>query len=50
MLVQQRRGLVNRKEEEEGEKEDQESAIPWYDLKMKTEVPSGPSHQYNLCP
>ena len=43
-------GLVDRKEEEEGEKEDQELAIPRYNLKVKTEVPSGPSHQYDLHP
>ena len=41
-------GLVDRKEEEE--REDQELAIPWYNPKVKIEVPSGPSHQYNLCP
>ena len=43
-------GLVNRKEEEEGEKEDQEPAIPQYNAKVKIEVPSVPSHQYNLRP
>ena len=43
-------GLVDRKEEEEREEEDQELAIPRYNLKVKIEVPSGPSHQYNLCP
>ena len=43
-------GLVDRKEEEEVEKEDQEPAVPRYNLKVKTEVPSGHSHQYNLCP
>ena len=43
-------GLVNRKEEEEREEEDQEPAIPQYNLKVKIEIPSGPSHQYNLCP
>ena len=42
--------LVDRKEEEEGEEEDQELAIPWYNPKVKTEVMSGPSHQYNLHP
>ena len=43
-------GLVDRKEEKEGEKEDQGPAIPRYNLKVKTEVLSGPSHQYNLHP
>ena len=47
-------GLVNRQEEEEGEEEgeeeDQEPAIPRYNPKVKIEVPSGPSHQYNLRP
>ena len=42
--------LVNRKEEEEREEEDQEPAIPRYNPKVKIEVPSGPSHQYNLHP
>ena len=42
--------LVKRKEEEKEEKEDQEPTVPWYNPKMKIEVPSGPSHQYNLCP
>ena len=45
-----REGLVNRKEEEEREEEDQEPAIPRYNPKVKIEVPSGPSHQYNLRP
>ena len=40
--------LVNRKEEEEREEEDQELSIPRYNPKVKIEVPSGPSHQYNL--
>ena len=43
-------GLVNRKEEEEREEEDQELSIPRYNPKVKIEVPSGPSHQYNLRP
>ena len=43
-------GLVKRKEENKEEKEDQEPAIPRYNLKLKIEFPSGPSHQYNLCP
>ena len=43
-------GLVNRKEEEEREEENQEFAIPWYNPKVKIEVLSGPSHQYNLHP
>ena len=43
-------GLVKRKEEENEEKEDQELAIPQYNLKVKIEVLSGPSHQYNLHP
>ena len=43
-------GLVDRKEEEERKEEDQEPAIPQYNPKVKIEVPSGPSHQYNLCP
>ena len=43
-------GLVERKEEEKEEKEDQEPAIPRYNPKVKIEFPSGPSHQYNLCP
>ena len=41
-------GLVNRQKEEE--REDQEPAIPWYNPKVKIEVPFGPSHQYNLHP
>ena len=43
-------GLVTRKDEEEREEEDQEPSIPWYNPKVKIEVPSGPSHQYNLRP
>ena len=43
-------GLADRKEEEEREEKDQEPAIPRYNPKVKIEVPSGPSHQYNLCP
>ena len=43
-------GLVDRKEEEEREEEDQELAIPQYNPKVKIEFPSGPSHQYNLHP
>ena len=42
-------GLVNRKEEEEREEEDQELAIPQYNPKVKIEVRSGPSHQYNFA-
>ena len=41
-------GLVDRQEEEEREEEDQELAIPWYNLKVKIEFLSEPSHQYNL--
>ena len=43
-------GLVERKEEEKEEKEDQELAVPRYNPKVKIEVLSGPSHQYNLHP
>ena len=43
-------GLVERKEEEEREEEYQEPAIPQYNPKVKIEVTSGPSHQYNLRP
>ena len=43
-------GLVERKEEEKEEKEDQEPAVPRYNPKVKIEVPSGPSHQYNMRP
>ena len=43
-------GLVDSKKEEEGEREDLEPAILWYDPKTKNEVLSGPSHQYNLHP
>ena len=43
-------GLVERKEEEKEEKEDQEPAVPRYNPKVKIEVPSGASHQYNMRP
>ena len=43
-------GLVERKEEEKEEKEDQEPVVPRYNPKVKIEVLSGPSQQYNLCP
>ena len=43
-------GLADQQEEKEKEKEDPEPAIPRYDPRNKAEIPSGPSHPYNLRP
>ena len=43
-------GLAEREEEEEVEDEDPGPAIPHYDPKVKPMSPTGPYHNYNLCP